>query len=203
MVAVKQKKRDRVNRSRTKLILMGTEGNNKTEKLYFTDLFRNNKSYRVRFTNSTDTDPIRIVEATARQIVKDDIDLKDGDLAFCAIDTDTNTEKQAQIDKAIELAKRQQIKVILSNPCFEIWFLQHFRYSTKAYTTSAEVIKELQTYMPNYKKNASIYVNIKKWQVDAVKRAKKLEKYHRELGRKRQDMMCNPSTEVYKVLEVI
>lgn len=203
MVAVKQKKRGKVNRSRTKLILMGTEGNNKTEKLYFTELFRNNKSYRVRFTNSTDTDPIRIVEATARQIVKDDIDLKDGDLAFCAIDTDMNPEKQDQIDVAIELAKRQQIEVILSNPCFEIWFLQHFRYSTKAYTASADVIKELRTYIPNYKKNAGIYVDIRKWQVDAVKRAKRLEKYHTELGRRRRDMACNPSTEVYKVLEVI
>ena len=41
MAAVKQKKRGQVNRSRTKLLLIAAEGRNKTEKLYFHELFQN------------------------------------------------------------------------------------------------------------------------------------------------------------------
>ena len=64
MVATKQKKRGKVTRSRAKLVLIGAEGHNKTEKIYFNEVFRNKKKYRVRFTSSTETDPVGIVEST-------------------------------------------------------------------------------------------------------------------------------------------
>ena len=36
----------------------------------------------------------------------------------------------------------------------------------------------------------------------AVKRAKQLEQHDAELGRKKNSMECNPSTDAYKVLEI-
>lgn len=202
MVAAKQKKRGKVNRSRTKLILIGAEGKNKTEKIYFSELFRNNKNYRVRFTTSNETDPVGIVESAVRYVGKEELDFKNGDLAFCLIDTDTNTAKQVQIDKAINLADSNHITLLLSNPCFEIWFLQHFRYSTKSYLTSDEVLRDLESYIPNYKKSLNIYSSIENKQAAAIEHAKKLEKYHTDLGRKKSDMACNPSTEAYKIVEI-
>ena len=98
MAAVKQKKRGQVNRSRTKLVLIAAEGRNKTEKLYFHELFQNNKDYRVRFTSSTETDPVGIVASAVQYIRSEELDLKNGDLAFCTIDTDTDISKQSQID---------------------------------------------------------------------------------------------------------
>ena len=44
MVATKQKKRGKVTRSRAKLVLIGAEGHNKTEKIYFNEVFRIRKS---------------------------------------------------------------------------------------------------------------------------------------------------------------
>ena len=85
MAAVKQKKRGQVNRSRTKLILIAAEGRNKTEKLYFHELFQNNKDYRVRFTSSTETDPVGIVASAVQYIQSEELDLKNGlarDLGF-------------------------------------------------------------------------------------------------------------------------
>ena len=201
MVATKQKKRGKVTRSRAKLVLIGAEGHNKTEKIYFNEVFRNKKKYRVRFTSSTETDPVGIVESTIRYIENEELDLEHGDMAFCTIDTDTDKSKQVQIDRAFKLADKNNIKLLLSNPCFEIWFLQHFRYSTK-YLSNEEVLKELTTYIPEYKKKSSVYDFIEKDQDDAIKRAKQLEKYHAELGIKKNSIECNPSTAVYKVLEI-
>ncbi len=202
MVAAKQKKRGQVNRSRTKMILIGTEGRNKTEKIYFNEFFRNSKNYKVRFPSSTETDPEGIVQSAIRFIRNEELDLSHGDLAFCVMDTDTDKSKQAQIDKALRLAEKNEIQVLLSNPCFEIWFLQHFRYSTKNYLSNDEVIKELAMYIQEYKKNSNVFDLLKNKQDDAVKRAKQLEKFHADLGRKQNSMECNPSTAVYKITEI-
>ena len=99
MAAVKQKKRGQVNRSRTKLVLIAAEGRNKTEKLYFHELFQNNKDYRVRFTSSTETDPVGIVASAVQYIRSEELDLKNGDLAFCAVDTDTDMLKWGKMDR--------------------------------------------------------------------------------------------------------
>ena len=168
MAAVKQKKRGQVNRSRTKLILIAAEGRNKTEKLYFHELFQNNKDYRVRFTSSTETDPVGIVASAVQYIQSEELDLKNGDLAFCAVDTDTDISKQGQINQARKLAEKNGVELLLSNPCFEIWFLQHFRYSTKSYASNDEVIRDLTTYIPGYKKNANVYDLIAHAQARAV-----------------------------------
>lgn len=202
MIATKQKKRGKINRFRTKLILICAEGKNKTEKIYFSELFRNNKKYRVRFTSSTETDPVGIVESAVQYINKEELNFNNGDLAFCVIDTDTNSSKQTQISEAITLADSNNIELLLSNPCFEVWFLQHFRYSTKSYLTSDEALKDLQSYIPNYKKNLNIYNTIADKQQLAIKHAKTLEKYHTDLGRKNKTMPCNPSTEIYKIVEI-
>lgn len=52
----------------------------------------------------------------------------------------------------MKLARQNNISVFLSNPCFEIWYLLHFRYSTKLYGSNEEVIKELGSYISDYSK---------------------------------------------------
>ena len=76
-------------------------------------------------------------------------------------------------------------------------------FAIKLLTTSNdEVIRDLTTYIPGYKKNANVYDLIAHAQAHAVKRAKQLEQHHAELGRKKNSMECNPSTDAYKVLEI-
>ena len=104
--------------------------------------------------------------------------------------------------EAARICNDNGIELIISNPCFEVWFLQHFRYSTKSYASNDEVIRDLITYIPGYKKNANVYDLIAHAQEHAVKRAKQLEQHHAELGRKKNSMECNPSTDAYKVLEI-
>ena len=69
-------------------------------------------------------------------------------------------------------------------------------------TSNDEVIRDLITYIPGCKKNANVYDLIAHAQEHAVKRAKQLEQHHAELGRKKNSMECNPSTDAYKALEI-
>lgn len=145
MAAVKQKKRGQVNRSRTKLILIAAEGRNKTEKLYFHELFQNNKDYRVRFTSSTETDPVGIVASAVQYIQSEELDLKNGDLAFCAVDTDTDMLKWGKMDRfdyTFDYTKRQcgakppfyagfRLRKVIRVPCpppYETEVSDHFRF---------------------------------------------------------------------------
>lgn len=84
------------------------------------------------------------------------LNLQNGDMAYCVFDTDTNQEKNTIINKAIELAKKNKIIVITSSPCFEIWFLLHYIYTT-ASMSNDDVIKVLKKHYSKYEKNINIY----------------------------------------------
>ena len=129
------------------------------------------------------------------------LSVRDGDRAFCIIDTDTNKEKQSQIDTACKM-ETDLVKVITSSPCFEEWFLCHYRWST-GYQTSSAVLDELKTFCPSYKKNSNIYPLINDKQGIAIKNAARLEQFHHDLGRSEHSVDCNPSSEMYKVIEFL
>lgn len=64
-------------------------------------------------------------------------------------------DNQAKRDEAFKLAANKNIEVIFSSICFEIWYLFHFKNSTKAFASEAELEKELKKCigMQNYEKN--------------------------------------------------
>jgi len=64
-------------------------------------------------------------------------------------------DNQAKRDEAFKLAKDKKIKVIFSSICFELWFLFHYKNSTKAFISETELEKELKKCvgMENYEKN--------------------------------------------------
>ena len=124
-------------------------------------------------------------------------------MAFCVFDTDIGDEKQKQIDAAVIKASKKNVEIILSNPCFEIWFLQHFGYSTKEYKSNGEVLRTLEGFIPEYEKNSDPFVILNPLTAEAIRNSKKLEKYHDDLGHRSKSMERNPSTEVYKIIEKI
>lgn len=199
-----QKKRGKISKNRKKILLIGAEGNNKTEKIYFSHFNRMpGNDYVIRFSTGNNTDPEGIVDNTIDTVRKEELNFKDGDLAFCVFDTDTEDTKQKQIDGAIVKASKKNIDVILSNPCFEIWFLQHFGYSTKEYKSNGEVLRTLERFIPEYEKNSDPFAILNPLMAEAIRNSKKLEKYHDDLGRKRKSVDRNPSTEAYKIIEKI
>ena len=141
-------------------ILIAVEGKNKTEKNYFNNFENGQRPYNISYARGTNTDPLNLVAMLIKEIKELGLNLQNGDMAYCVFDTDTNQEKNIIINKAIELAKKNRIIVITSSPCFEIWFLLHYIYTT-ASMSNDDVIKALKKHYSKYEKNINIYPYIK------------------------------------------
>lgn len=68
-------------------------------------------------------------------------------------DTIVAQNKKAEFDKLVQKYKDdEEVLICDSMPSIEYWFLLHFKYSTKLYATSDEVIKDLKNYIKVYSK---------------------------------------------------
>lgn len=187
-------------RTKKKTILIGVEGKkNRTENLYFNNFNVCGGNYIIKLANGNLTDPVKMVNDIIRTMRLNEIDSKYGDKVYCVFDGDMNDSKNAQIIKAMSLASKHNIEIIVSNPCFEEWFLCHFVYTTK-YLSSDEVISKLRTYIPNYEKNLDIFNIINNFTDTGVRNAKKQVKYHESLGRNINLVQSNPCSSVYKIV---
>ncbi len=183
-------------------VLIAVEGKNKTEKTYFSNFEDSKKSYNVTYVRGNNTDPLSLVKMLIKEIDELKLDFTDDDVAYCIFDTDVDTNKNKIIKEAIHLANKNNIRIITSSPCIELWFLLHYNYTT-ANMDNEEIIKRLKKYYLKYEKNVNIYPDIIEKIDLAIKRAKKLEKYQIDNNRKIGTVEANPNTEVYKIVEYL
>ena len=192
------------------IVYIAGEGkNNKTEANYF-EAFKSNK-YCVKFIQEGHSDPKGIVKKLKNKIKdKHDIMFRTGiDMAFCLIDTDCDHSKDIKIKEALDEAKNDQkaaVQILTSNPCFEIWFILHERFTSRKYNSSLEVIQELRRIdgWKNYEKSdSSTFQRIAGKTSFAIDNAKKLERQHIKDGLKPQSVSFMPSSEVYKLVEIL
>ena len=203
MVArTKQKQRGKARKPQKYIIVIGCEGKNQTEQNYFKEFNQTQKNYTILPARGNSTDPKGSVEDTINSMQKSKMEPKEGDLAFCLFDSDTDAKKQEQIDQAVSRAKQKGIEVLLSVPCFEVWFLQHFQYST-GQLTGNQAIRALKKFIPEYEKSKSVFFQLESSVDIAVDHAKRLEKHHDELGIRSKSLKRNPSTEAYKLVELL
>lgn len=198
----KRKQRNSFRRQEKKLLIVSSEGKNKTEQTYFSNF--NSDGIQVHFADGGATDPAGITKALLKKC--DSLGFGDGDLAVSVFDTDVNPVKNSQIEAADRIAAKQpdNFMTIVSNPCFEIWFLCHFTASTKQYASSNELVKLLGAkYIKGYEKNMNVGKELMDKLPEAMKNAKMLEKHCLENGFKPHTVSFCPSTEVYKVIDWI
>jgi hypothetical protein len=199
-----EKARDRVIRQRRALMLLATEGDNKTEELYFSKFKSTQKKYAIHFVPGNFTDPKSMVESIRRYAKKMDFGkADDGDRAFCILDLDVDNDRATTIRDILQDPPVKGLDFTISNPCFEVWYFCHFEYSTKIFMNSDAVIKQLKKVLPSYSKGQSIYAQIENQTTNAIANARKLDDYHVSLGRRRCDTAANPTTEAYKVVELL
>lgn len=188
-------------RKRTRFIFISAEGKNKTETVYFRNLSSN--AVKFKFVSGGNTDPLKMSEDLVKKMQDEGFDLEIGDRAYCLVDGDNMLSKNQQIAQADALGKKSNFRIILSNPCFEVWYICYFRCITKQYRSSKEVIDELKKYIPNYTKaNAGIQgLPLDKLDM-AVENARKLEEWNeKQPGRKKHTISFLPSTEVFRIIE--
>lgn len=198
---IEQIQRNRKNRRTKENILFEFEGNNKTEEIYFNNFQKRENPYNIKFAYGHDTDPVGMINSLISYMKKEDISITNGDKIYCVFDADIDINKQKNIDEAIKLASDNGIEIILSIPCFEIWYRLHFSYTSKVYLSNKEIINDLKNYIPNYEKNINVYDIVKDKTDIAIKNCKRLEKEQIKCGKKINNINCNPYTSIYKPVE--
>jgi len=156
---------------------------------------------------SRKTDPVNLVDKAIEYIDnKYDINEADGDRVWCLMDVDLNynnpnpVESRAQefqraYKKTEDYKKKSKVKINfgLSNPCFEVWYLLHYKYTTanlKNYNALKERL-EKDTQINEYEKNKSIYSIIHDKTSVAISNSEKLRNHYENLGKNILDVNLN------------
>lgn len=134
-------------------------------------------------------------------LVKHALDLKaksNFDEVWCVFDRDSFPPDN--ISSAFALAKANNIEVIFSNECFELWYLLHFIYFDTGVSRKRYMSMLNQQLGHNYKKNdPAMYDLLLEKQGTAIKFSKKLHKlFPFNPGTEHK---AKPSTNVYKLVE--
>jgi hypothetical protein len=179
--------------------LLVCEGS-KTERIYFNHFRTRGNNLRIITPDTKYTDPENLVDFTIKQKQQLDLDVNSGDRVWCVFDVDENTG--GRINNAVNRAKSNDIEVILSNPCFEIWYLIHYCDWTKS-SSVKEVNEELKRHLPRYSKSQDVFGDLEPKRGDAFRRANSLIKMHSKNNMTEYDLGSNPCTLVHNIVRSI
>ncbi|NME70077.1 RloB family protein [Flammeovirga aprica] len=111
------------------------------------------------------------------------------------------------IEDVIKLANEHDIEIIISNICFELWFLLHFEDldANQHFAKCGMLIKHIQqNHVTRYHKNGKNYQNLKEFTSVAIQRAKKLEEtYVHGVNMHYKFYEREPYTNVYQLVEYL
>ena len=132
------------------------------------------------------------LEAEARAEKEEDDNLKYDDI-WCVFDIDDHPH----VAEAKQMANENDIKLAISNPCFELWLLLHFRDcpGTEHRHRIQEMLKER---VPDYDKSID-FEAFRPGCKEATRRAA----YLNQLADSINEPWRNPTTSVYKLLKAI
>ncbi|TCT22859.1 RloB family protein [Thiobaca trueperi] len=115
------------------------------------------------------------------------------DEVWCVFDVD----EHPKINEARQLAHARGIELAVSNPCFELWLLLHFRESPGA-RHRHDVQRMMREHIPSYDKHLD-FKRLSTGIADAARRARRLDDEANEEGESGR----NPTTGVYRLTESI
>lgn len=167
-----------------------------SEEMYFKGLKRHEKlkNINIKVLNPSRSTPNEIF-SYARKELK----VREYDAVFCVIDGDVI--KGGDAGKSFA---GKGIAAVISGPCFELWFLLHFKYTNREFHNCGELIStELLKYIPDYEKSKdyqskkSFYAFLRESMETAVSNARKLDAENTKNGKVRGR---GTSTGIYKLL---
>jgi hypothetical protein len=150
--------------------------------------------------------PISVVDSALDYCEKNE----DIDYAFCVLDRDEHQSFDEALDKLrryrppVAAKSKPEFKSITSNPCFEIWPLIHFTYTTKSYSRSGsksscdhlhdDLTREFRGYS---KTMTDLYSKLNSKIETALTNAIRLSKHNADTD------TTNPSTKVNELVDFI
>lgn len=171
----------------------------RTEYLYFEEIRQSLKGSDIKIDpkisdNSSCIGVVKFAE-------KNYSDLSDDIKVFCIFDKDKNTEKN--YEKAIKIAKKNKFEIVLSNPCFEVWFFAHYCEVFKLISTSKLQDEMKKKLGENFKTSRHNYEKLKINTQKAINNAKFFAKRNENDNLDKFSEGGNPSSDIYKVIEYI
>jgi hypothetical protein len=118
------------------------------------------------------------------------------DQVWCVFDRDSNPA--VQFNAAIDLAKRNGIRVAYSNQAFELWYLLHFQYLDTALHRK-DYIQRLATHLghPYQKNDFHVYAELLPLREQAIHNTRQLLAQYQPTRPAEDD----PSTTVHRLVE--
>lgn len=120
------------------------------------------------------------------------------DMVYCIMDVEAPLPHPS-LDQAIDKAKGNGLVVILSNPCFEYWYLLHFEKTATLMNSNDQLIRALKDHVQSYTKGGSeIHELVFPKTDDAIRHATQIIR-EKMYGQNLKN--CNPSTHVHRVVK--
>jgi hypothetical protein len=181
-------------------VLIVCEGT-KTEPNYFSAIRTDYRlsSANIAVVSPPGTDPMSIVAYAESR-------LPDYDRVYCVFDRNGHqnfTQAVAKVAASVA-ARTGRWHAITSTPCFEIWVLLHFRYTTSAFAAAGgrsacdNVVVQVRHHLPNYAKgDPTIYEQIKDRTDAAIANAQRLAAHNTATE------SVNPGTLVHDLVDYL
>ena len=142
--------------------------------------------------------PLTLVKAAAEARARASGEESEVDEVWCIFDVEW-PQNHPKLKEARALAKRSNVKVAVSNPCFELWLLLHFRDQTAWLDTDAAKAL-LKKHDPSEGKSLEGATYMPR-RAEAASRARSLEARHKGNGTKFPN--DNPSSGMHRFLDAV
>lgn len=181
-------------------ILVVCEGK-KTEPLYLSQLQRHVRNPRVHVEPVGPAGvPVTVVQTAIelrKQAEEEARRQRDENLLWDQVWAVFDMDDHPNVANARQLAMSHDIRLAVSNPCFELWALLHF-VDQRAHIERARLRAILQQHVPGYDKELP-FAKVHTGYSEAVRRARELDDAAERAGRPGR----NPTTGVHRLTEVI
>ncbi len=175
----------------------------RTERGYFEEIRKSLRlpTLKVHVIHADATDPLSIVRAAIeyRQDRKDERAWAKEDTAWAVFDGDEHRDANPdRWNDAIQIAQSKDIRLAVSNPCFELWYLLHYRSHT-AEVTRQKAFRLLKSHISDYEKAKTLWPSpLEPFTSEAIQRAKQLAS---RAAADELQPFPNPCTNVYELVE--
>jgi RloB-like protein len=141
-------------------------------------------------------DPVSIVQYAEAELMRE----PDYDRAYCVFDRDGHSNYESALRRAAEsqFGKSGRLHAIPSIPCFEVWLLLHFAYSTAPFNSADAVVRQLRRSFPEYAKGYQrCFEHLTEKLETAIAHATRLEAHNLDAG------SDNPATRMHQLVKYL
>lgn len=148
-----------------------------TEPIYFRGVRSALRAQGIEFGHRRGN-PLQLLKYALKEARRLGYDAKKGDSIWCVFDVEC-PKPHAQLPEAFAFAAKHDVRLAVSNPCFELWLVLHFR-AHASHVDNDAIGRILERHLRGYtRKNKRYdYGDVVNGYAEALSRARDLERRH-------------------------